>query len=114
MTINPSQISDYITIKQNDTSRILYDTLYVNSAVLNLSGSSVKLNLYDLNTQINAQYTASVVTPASGSVSIQFPATEVATTGSFLAEWQVVFGDNTQLTVPTDGWILIRVIDDLD
>lgn len=114
MTINPSQISDYITIKQNDTSRILYDTLYVNSAVLNLSGSTVKLNLYDLATSTNAQYTANVVTPASGSVSIQFPATEVATTGSYLAEWEVQFADNTQLTIPSEQYILIRVIDDLD
>ena len=114
MNFNPSEITDYIRVKQNDTSRILYDQLFLNGSPLSLVSSSVKLNLYNLTTSANAQYTANITVPASGSVNIQFPATEIATTGSYLAEWQVTLSDATELTVPTEGYILIRVIDDLD
>lgn len=114
MNINPSQISNLVTIKQNDTARILYDDLKINGVAINLSGSAVTLVWRNPRTGTTTRKTATVAVAASGSVSYALTADDLASPGSFVLEWEVVFPDTTQLSVPTETYLKLNILDDLD
>ena len=50
---------------------------------------------------------AVVVDPAAGEVVYEWGAGDTATPGTYLAEWQITFGDNRRLTVPNGQAIAI-------
>jgi hypothetical protein len=116
--ILPSQIQNLITIKRGDTSRVLYDTLYLNDGetVLDLTGSTVLLAWYNTMTKATTKVSASIVSSISGSVMYSLSdGTYTDVTGSYLVEWQVnntIAG--TQLSVPTTKYIKINVMGDLE
>ena len=114
MNISPSRISNLVEIKQNDTSRILYDDLTINGTKLNLSGSSVNLVWRNPRDGSSSRKVATVASPPeSGSVYYALTPTDVATAGSFILEWEVIFNDTTELSVPTSGYIKLSILPDL-
>jgi hypothetical protein len=114
MTFNPSQISSLVTIKQNDTARILYDTLTISGTPLNLTSGSVMLIWYDPVEGTATRKSGSVQVAESGSVSYQLTSDDVGTVGNFILEWEATLSSSTVLTVPTETYIKLKILPDLD
>lgn len=114
MTITPSDITEYITIKQGDTARIIYDDLTLSGFPIDLTGATVWLNFYEFTDSTSVARMATVTVPISGSVSYQLTEEDVATTGTKALEWTIQFQNGTALTVPTEGYILLRVVPTLE
>lgn len=114
MRINPSDIAQIIQIKKSDTVRSIYDTLMFYGSVIDLTNATVSLNIYNPLTDVNVSRAATVVVAASGSVQYQLVSADVAVTGSFLSEWQIIYQNGTELSVPTSGYNLIEIVEDLD
>ena len=114
MNLSPAEIYSLVSIKQNDSARVLYDDLIINGTAINLSGSSVALVWHDPCTRVTTRKVATVAVEASGSVLYQLTAEYVGTAGSFICEWEITFGDGKKLTVPTDGYLKLNIEDDLD
>jgi hypothetical protein len=102
-----------IEIKQHDTSRTFTDTLVLDGLPINLSGATVSLLFKSNQTLLTTRRTATIGSPATGEVSYQPIAADVAYPGTFNLEWEIVFPDLKQLTVPSSGYIELKVNQDL-
>lgn len=97
-----------VFIKRNDSARILTDTLtYADGSAVDLTDATVRL------VWGGTKKDADIVDATSGSVSYHLTQADVATSGVILLEWEITFNDGSQLTVPTDGQIVLRIFDDL-
>ena len=103
------------TIKQGDTSPVLTDTLTLsNGSAQNLTGCTVNLvmrNIISPTPIIND--VAAIVSAAAGTVSYTFNANETSLAGDYQASWAVTFANGTVQQWPTDGYIWIRVEENL-
>jgi hypothetical protein len=114
MNVNPSHITHLVTVKQNDTARLLYDDLKINGTPINLVSSSVVLVWHDPRNNITERKDATVQVAPSGSVSYQLTEADLEATGSHLMEWEVIRADGTKLSVPTEGYFKLNILGDLD
>jgi hypothetical protein len=113
MYINPSQVGQLVEVKRGDTSRILYEQLLLAGVPINLSGSAVSLLIHDPVSEATTRRTATITVAASGSVQYQFEAEDIATTGSRVMEFEVIFQDGKELTIPTTAYYKLNILPDL-
>src|SRR4029453_17012526 len=102
-----------IEIKQHVTSRLFTDTLVLDGNPINLSGATVSLLFHSNQTLETTRRTATIGSPATGAVSYHPVAADVAYPGTFNLEWEIVFPDAKQLTVPSSDYIQLKVNPDL-
>ena len=99
------------SIKSGDVLPILSDTLtYSNGTAVNLTGASVKFvtrAITAMGPTTNA--TATIVTPAAGTVSYTFTAADTAVAGHYQATWIVTFSGGQIQQFPTDGYLDINI-----
>jgi len=98
-------------IKQGDTLPTLQQTLQdTTGAAVNLTGCTVKFvmrSLVSATPVINA--TATITDAANGKVTYAFSATDTTTAGTFMGTWTITNGSGQVFTVPTDGYLTIRI-----
>jgi hypothetical protein len=97
-------------IKRNDTSPKLIYTL---SPPVNLTAASVVFNMRDRNGGAVIARAAATVEDAAGVVGFAFTSTHTAVAGLFSAEFEITYADTTVETFPNQGYILIRISEDL-
>lgn len=100
-------------IKQNDTSPALTFTLFPSSVVL--TGADVVFNMRDQRGTIIVDRAASTVVTATGTPTVRhiWDASHTKTAGVFQGEFEVTYSDNTVETFPNDGFISIKIVDDI-
>lgn len=112
--INPSEIKNTVLVKQNDTARILYDTLTVsdetNTYAVDLTNCTASLLWYDYINELMTAKSASIETPAvSGSVSYLLTSDDVSTVNDYLLQWKVTYSDGKVLTLPESKYIKLNI-----
>jgi hypothetical protein len=100
--------------KRNDTTP-LTGILRENGQPADLTqASSVSFYMRgDVDSELKADGTASIVDAEGGEVRYELSASEVDESGYFLAEWEVEYADSTLHTFPNDGYLTIQFKDDL-
>lgn len=101
-----------IELKQHDTSRPITDTLTINGVAINLANATVSLIFRAADGTVTKR-TATIVSAGFGQVQYTPIPADVATPGIFDLEWEIVFVDSTNLTVPTSGYIRLIIHPDL-
>lgn len=102
-----------IEIKQHDTSRPFTDTLLLDGNPINLAGATVALLFHNRRTLLTTRRDATIESELTGEVSYQPVEEDVATPDTFDLEWEITFNDTSQLTVPSSGYIGLKVNADL-
>lgn len=106
--------ADYF-VKQGNTSPAFTATVTdINGNVVNLTGGSVKFVMRAMTavgTTVNA--TATIVSGAAGTVSYTPTATDTATAGTYMVEWQYTLAGGATGTFPVDGWLTAIVEENL-
>ena len=100
-----------VSIKRNDTHRLLSDTLMIGKVVIDLTNSTVTAVFSKEDTVI--RHAASILEATAGTVSCDVPDSVAGEVGSWSQEWEIVFENQRQLTVPTEGYNEIIVNPDL-
>lgn len=100
------------TIKRGDTSPAI---VYALSPVVNLIGATVVFNMRgEAGAPEVVRASASVVgDPMKGTVSYLWQPADTAQVGTYRGEFEVTFADGTVETFPNNGFIHIRVGEDL-
>ena len=103
------------TIRQGDTLPYLTQT-FTDSAgnPVNLTGCTVNFVMRTLTAAtpaVNAE--AEIVDAAAGQVSFAFTSEQTATAGEFMGSWVVSNGSGGQFTIPTMGYLLISIEENL-
>lgn len=102
-----------IPIKQHDTARTLTDTLLLDGAAIDITSASVVLVWKRPDAQVYRR-DATIVDAETGQVSYAPLAADVEDIGIHLLEWEITFASGKILTVPTNGYIRLNVLPDLD
>ena len=102
-------------IKSGDTLPILTDTLtYSNGTPVNLSGCTVQFIMRSVTAVLpTTNAPATVVTPATGSVSYTFTATDTAQAQRAQGTWVVTNASGQVQQWPTDGYLDIAIEENL-
>jgi hypothetical protein len=100
--------------KRNDTTP-LTGILRENGDPADLSqASSVSFYMKaDVDSELKASGTATIVDETGGEVRYEVSADEVDESGYFLAEWEVEYADGTVHTFPNGDYLTIQFKDDL-
>lgn len=107
-------MSDY-TVKVGDAGTVISAILEDPGGAVDLTGASVSFLMADAQyraAKVNA--VATIVGAATGEVSYQWQAADLDAAGSYIAEFEVVFPDASIATFPSQGYVEIRVVDDLN
>jgi hypothetical protein len=101
-------------IKQNDTSPAIQVQL-TNSSDQNivLNGASVLFNIKTESNKFLFSKAATVVNSALGIVKYQWTSGDTSTMGVCYGEFQVTYADNTVETFPNDGYIKIKITQEI-
>lgn len=102
-------------IKQNDTGPAMLATLQdANGNAINLMGATVRFHMRAIGgNQVKVDEPATLVTPLSGIVRYNWVAADTDTVGTYQAEFEVTYADASIETFPNDGYIVVRIIDDI-
>jgi hypothetical protein len=102
-------------IKQNDTSPALLATLQdADGNAVNVTGGSIRFHMRQIgSTAIVVDAAAVIVTPLQGTVRYDWLAADTAEIGSYQAEFEVTYADASIETFPNDGYIRVKIIDDV-
>lgn len=98
------------TIKKNDTSPALEYTL---SPAVDLTGASVRFHMRSRGGALKVDAAASITTPTPGIVQYDFLAVDTDTVGTYEAEFEVTYADNTIETFPNSGYLIVNISDDI-
>jgi transcriptional/translational regulatory protein YebC/TACO1 len=101
-----------ITIKRNDTRDAIKATLSNESGPVNLTGATVRF-LMSRRGSIKVNRQAQIQDTVAGIVWMVFEQGDTDEQGLFQAEFEVSFSDGRIETFPSDGFILIDIINDL-
>lgn len=107
-------MSTTITIKQHDTKITFTDTPTIGGVAMTsgeLSGASVSFLLRQTNGPIAFKREATITDDAT--FEYEPVAEDVAKSGSFHQEWQLVFPSTKILTFPNDGYNTVEILPDL-
>lgn len=97
---------------QGDTHIAATDQLsFSDGTTPNLTGATVKFQMRSLasTTPLSLTGTTTVTDNLAGKVQFAPTAADTATPGEFMANWLVTFGDGSQMTFPTDGWLWVTI-----
>lgn len=102
------------TLKENDTKPILTAVLqYADGTALDLTGASVYFVMRDRHGIVKVMGNATILVPASGKVEYQWQKGDTDTEGPYEAEFVVMYPDGFVQTVPSDGYLAVRVLPQL-
>ena len=102
------------TIKQNDTSPALQATLKdANGDAVDVTGATIRFHMRDDEGTVKVDAAGAIVTAASGIIEYNWLAADTDTVGVYEAEFEVTYADSTVETFPNDGYIRVRVKDDI-
>lgn len=108
------------TLKRGDTAPALQVTLLdATGAAIDVTGATIafhmKLRQHAANNAVPLVVDGSVdlVDASNGVVSYQWGSSDTDETGDFVGEFVVTFADSTVRTVPSPGYIPIRIVEDL-
>ena len=98
-------------LKQNDTAPSIRATLKDGSgSVIDLTGASVRFHMKDLAGTVKIDTDATVISPAtSGIVQYNWTTSDTDTAGTYYAEFEVTYANNTVESFPNDGNIGILI-----
>lgn len=101
-------------LKRGDTGPTISAVLSDPAGVVDLTGATVrfKMRLSDSGA-IVVNAVATIVSAAAGSVSYGWEAADTAVAGTYLAEWEVTFGNGEVITFPNDGHLHVKIAGDL-
>ena len=102
-----------ITIKRNDTARKISDTLLLDGAAIDLTGSTVKFVMKPKGSGDIIKKNATIVTAPAGKVEYQFETGDTQNAGGYFIEWEITFSGGAVLTVPDDGYSELTILEDL-
>lgn len=101
-------------IKQNDTKPALEAQL-INSDghPINLDMCGVMFHMKDIYGRKEINKPAIITDAENGKVKYEWEQGDTDITGIMQCEFQITFTDNSILTVPNDGYFLIRIVKEL-
>lgn len=85
----------------------------LNDEAIDLTGAMVSFILKNPSGSILIKAAATITDAATGQVEYQPTADNMANAGTFSQEWEIVFSDDSILTVPNDGYNEVQIIPDL-
>lgn len=99
-------------IKRGDTAPAL--RLVLEPATVDLTGATVQFQMRPKGGTISVDRTAAVIT-ATGTPTVQYTwqASDTATAGLYEAEFRVTYDDGAIETFPNNGYIAVRVGEDV-
>lgn len=102
-------------IKQNDTSPAIQATLKdVDGVAVNLAGATVRFHMRKQGaTTAKVDAAAVIVDDAEGIVRYNWTAADTNTVGTYQAEFEVTYTDNTVETFPNAAYLKVKVVDDI-
>lgn len=100
------------TIKQGDTAPPYAAVLEVDGVPVDLTGATVKF-LMERN-RANVVDAAATIGAGDGEVSYAWQEGDTDVPGTYLAEWEVTFSDDTIRTFPSNGYSKIKVLREVD
>lgn len=100
-----------VNIKRGDTARRLSDTLILNNSAIDLTGGAVVLVWRQDG--VVSRKTATIDDAVAGEVSYTLDTADVDTSGMAFLEWEVTLNTGDIITVPTNGYISLAILDDL-
>ena len=95
-------------LKQGDTKPSLSAQLLSNGSAVDLTGATVK---FHMGTTVDVS--AVIVDAATGNVRYDPATAHTVTAGIFKAEFEVTFSDGTIETFPNDGFIYVRITEEV-
>jgi hypothetical protein len=103
-------------VKQGDAGSKIRATLYGGDGQpADLTGASVRFLMRAPGaTSLKVSGTATVESAAAGVVSYTWQAQDLDTPGTYDAEWEVTYAGGAVQTFPSDRYLRIVVLDDLD
>ena len=96
-----------LTIKRGDTGIGIKATLSNVKGCLDLTDATVRF-IYR-----NAAMPVEIIDAPNGAVNVYFERVHTDKTGIYLAEFEVQFNDGRIETFPSDGYLRIKIMDDL-
>jgi hypothetical protein len=107
-------VADF-TLKRYDRLPSIQASLtYPGATAVDLTGATVKFIMKLPAGAVKVNAVAVVVTPASGIVRYDWLAIDTDVAGTYDAEWEVTFTGGKKQTFPTDGYLSVNVVADLD
>ena len=101
-------------VKRNDTQpRMLARLTDGYGAAINLTDCSVRFHMKLIACAIKIDASAAIVTPLEGVVRYDWQPSDTNAAGSYKAEFEVTYPDNTIETFPNDSYIRVEIIDDI-
>lgn len=102
-------MSDW-SMKEGDLAPSIPSTLYVDGAILVLTGCTVKFVMTPAGeTTPVIDRAATIVDAAAGKVRYDWQAGDTAKCGRYTAVWKVTLTSSKQLTVPSEGFLQIVI-----
>jgi hypothetical protein len=102
-----------VYLKRGDTARKITDSLSLDGAPIDLSGTTVVLVWAPAGEAVQRKTASIGEDPSLGQVSYTMSAEDVATAGVVRIEWEITFADQSVLTVPTLDDTILRILPDL-
>jgi hypothetical protein len=101
-------------MKQNDTQPRMLATLQDGSGnAINLTSATVRFHMRTLAGNLKTDASATIVTAVSGLVRYDWAAADTNTVGTYQAEFEVTYADNTVETFPNNSYIRVEITDDI-
>lgn len=105
-------------IRQNDTSPALSTRLTDNKVPVDISGfEEVSFHVEDEQERVvisdDTTGNVTVTNPSLGDVEYSFDAEDTKSAGTFYAEWEVDYGNDDFETFPSQGDIVIEIVEEI-
>jgi hypothetical protein len=108
-------------IKRNDTAPLLIATVYDRGCLgewnrLNLSGvTSINFSMADdCGALIISSQPAQIISATSGIIQYAWQDGDTVMSGNYMGEFELFFADGRKMSLPREGAIAIRVVDDVN
>lgn len=103
-----------IRVKRGDVGVIFTDTLTADGEPIDLTDATVLFVLRAPDAAAPAlEAEAEIVDAEAGTVSYTSTSDDLTVAGVFRQEWEIDYDAGERFTVPSDGWNIVRVVDDL-
>lgn len=102
-------------IKQNDTSPSILATLKdANDTPINLTASSVRMHMKDIEGTIKIDSAVEVINAQNGVIRYDWQAADTDTPGTFYVEFEVTYTDGAIETFPNTGKEVVIILSELN
>jgi phage baseplate assembly protein gpV len=101
-------------VKQNDTQPRMLATLKDgDGTVIDLTSATARFHMRTPSGTVVVDAAATVVNAAAGIVRYDWQAADTASVGTYQAEFEITYPDNTVETFPNAGYIRVQITDDI-